>query len=374
MADISDNMPVGDYTVDDGVPPCSQSPEPALYPFRFDGTGREYFRIWIVNVFLTIITLGIYGAWAKVRTRRYFYSNTVLAGHSFDFLGAPGAILKGNLIIGAGAIVYSLLNNFLPIYASYAAMVFYLIFPFLIYKSLRFNFRNTAYRNIRFHFLGSLMSSYKVYLFWPLLLPATLGLIFPYWAFRKKEYVLNNFAYGATKNIFKGGPGKFYRIYLAVLLLIPLIFIVTGFLIPLMAGLSGSTLPADATGTILKFMKFLPFLFGITFMAFYAFFRQYLYVRLNNYCFNQSSIGAATLESTMRVRRLTWIFFTNLLAIIFTVGLLAPWAKVRRTRYILENLSVRTSAGFDDFTASAEGDVSAIGDAATDVFDIAIGL
>jgi len=40
--------------------------------FYFTGKGGEYFRIWIVNICLTILTLGIYSAWATVRTRRYF--------------------------------------------------------------------------------------------------------------------------------------------------------------------------------------------------------------------------------------------------------------------------------------------------------------
>ena len=40
--------------------------------FEFTGEGYEFFRIWIVNICLTIITLGIYSALAKVRTNRYF--------------------------------------------------------------------------------------------------------------------------------------------------------------------------------------------------------------------------------------------------------------------------------------------------------------
>ncbi|MED5348372.1 MAG: DUF898 family protein, partial [Pseudomonadota bacterium] len=41
--------------------------------FQFHGEGGEFFRIWIVNLVLSIVTLGIYSAWAKVRTKRYFY-------------------------------------------------------------------------------------------------------------------------------------------------------------------------------------------------------------------------------------------------------------------------------------------------------------
>ena len=46
-------------------------------PLEFRATGAEYFRIWIVNLLLTIITLGIYSAWAKVRRLRYFYGSTL---------------------------------------------------------------------------------------------------------------------------------------------------------------------------------------------------------------------------------------------------------------------------------------------------------
>src|SRR5450631_3526359 len=66
--------------------------------FEFSGTGAEYFRIWVVNLLLTILTLGIYSAWAKVRRLQYFYRNTEMAGSSFDFHGSPTKILVGRLI------------------------------------------------------------------------------------------------------------------------------------------------------------------------------------------------------------------------------------------------------------------------------------
>ena len=59
------------------------TPSPSRMPFRFHGQAGEYFRIWIVNICLTVITLGIYSAWAKVRRKRYFYSNTQLNVSSF---------------------------------------------------------------------------------------------------------------------------------------------------------------------------------------------------------------------------------------------------------------------------------------------------
>ena len=57
----------------------ANAPSP-VQRFEFTGSGSEYFKIWIVNVLLTIVTLGIYSAWAKVRRLRYFYNNTRFAG------------------------------------------------------------------------------------------------------------------------------------------------------------------------------------------------------------------------------------------------------------------------------------------------------
>eukprot|EP01031_Cornospumella_fuschlensis_P012127 gene12127-14827_t len=49
----------GADTVPDGLP---QS-----YPLRieFTGSGSEYFRIWVVNLLLLLVTVGIYYPWAK---------------------------------------------------------------------------------------------------------------------------------------------------------------------------------------------------------------------------------------------------------------------------------------------------------------------
>src|SRR5690349_15587002 len=89
------------------VEPAAPAMAPPLEPFEFRGRAGEYFGIWIVNLFLTIVTLGIYSAWAKVRKKRYFYGNTWLAGSNFEYHGRPLAILKGRLIAFAAFIAYS---------------------------------------------------------------------------------------------------------------------------------------------------------------------------------------------------------------------------------------------------------------------------
>ena len=55
--------------------------------FIFNGKGSDYFGLWIINSFLTVITIGLYYPWAKATKLKYFYSNTTLDGHSFTFNG-----------------------------------------------------------------------------------------------------------------------------------------------------------------------------------------------------------------------------------------------------------------------------------------------
>ena len=73
--------------------------KPSQLGFVFRGDGMEYFKIWIVNILLTIITLGIYSAWATVRNNRYFYSNLYLDNDNFRYLAEPLAILKSLSLI-----------------------------------------------------------------------------------------------------------------------------------------------------------------------------------------------------------------------------------------------------------------------------------
>ena len=79
------------------LPPAPDAPAASLRnTLRFGGSAGEYFKIWIVNLALTIVTLGIFSAWAKVRSRRYFNGNTFLGDHNFDYHGQPLRILIGN--------------------------------------------------------------------------------------------------------------------------------------------------------------------------------------------------------------------------------------------------------------------------------------
>ena len=350
--------------------------ESAGHKITFSGSAGEYFRIWIVNLFLTIITLGVYAAWAKVRTKKYFYANTKLDGESFDYLASPLDILKGNLIIGGAFILFQVTAVTLPILSLLILLAFLAAFPFLIYKSLCFSARNTAFRNIRFKFYGSLKESYKVFLLLPICIPLTMGLIAPYWNFRLKKYFYENFSFGSARNKFTGTPGFFYETMLLamgvmILIMIGLIIIIAAVGVVIAAIQGEASRDMRVMQGIIVPLTILFYIFAIVISTVL---KTFIYVKLTNYSFENTSIGDIKIKSEYTTKSLIWIRMTNIAAIIFSVGILAPWAIIRTFKYMSENIIVFSDMNLDRFTASKDVNVSAIGESAADFFDMEIGL
>ena len=134
------------------------------HTFRFTGSGKEYFRIWIVNLFLSVVTLGVYSAWAKVRRLQYFDRNTLLAGATFDFDGDPRAILRGRVLAVALLAAYHYAFGFSLAAGIAVVAVLFISLPFMMRGALRFRLRNTRYRGLRFDFAGSARGAYAAYL------------------------------------------------------------------------------------------------------------------------------------------------------------------------------------------------------------------
>src|SRR5258708_5457274 len=180
----------------DGIAPIAASREPIAHPFEFRGSGGEFFRIWIVNLALTLITLGIYSAWAKVRTRRYFYGSTMVAGHGFDYHASPVRILIGRLIALALFVGYNISARISPFLAIPWGILLLFAIPWLIVASQRFNARNTSYRNVRFNFTGDYWGAFKAFILWPLAGAVTLGGLMPLAHRARNYFYINKHTFG----------------------------------------------------------------------------------------------------------------------------------------------------------------------------------
>lgn len=336
----------------------------------FTGEWSEYFRIWIVNVLLTIVTLGIYAAWAKVRRRRYFCANTKLFGHTFEYLADPKKILRGNLIVVALFLLLSFSQVVSPLLYAGLAILFAIAVPWFIVRALSFNARNTAWRGLRFNFTGTYGPSARVFLLWPLLVPFTLGLIFPFIAKRQKDFVVNHHAFGTSPFSFSGRTEDFYRIYgIAALFFLPVValyFVMVAMAIAAVAARQGGQPPPLALGMVsLLFIGAVPLAIAGA---------MYFRARMFAYIWNHTTIAGNRFVAAMRARDLFVLHFVNTLVTALTAGLLHPWAAVRTVKFQLDRLQVIPAGNVDSFVAAAQPPVGALGEAANDFFDFDLGF
>src|SRR5207342_148466 len=202
---MQDSMPA--HTADFGAPRVER------HRPHFSGRTGEYFGIWFVNLILSIVTLGIYSAWAKVRTERYFYGNTKLAGASFEYLASPIAILKGRLIAYALVLALGLSARFsLGTYFVLILLVSVLM-PMIIVLGLRFRARNSAWRGLSFRFDEELGAAYGPFMGWPILSGITLSLLYPFAKRRQHEFLVEGHKFGGEQFEYAGDVGKYYVPY-----------------------------------------------------------------------------------------------------------------------------------------------------------------
>ena len=385
----------------------------------FEGSGMEYFKIWIVNILLNIVTLGLYYPWAKVRNNRYFYGNSTLEGRNFEYHATGKQLFIGYLIAMVLLIIYVVIQQVSPTGGTIVALIFMLALPWIIWRSLKFNMRITSYSNVRFGFVGKLLDSYLNFLVLPIILMAiiyggitagimmmlgfaggslligiiilfvalVLGIIAgSYMKKRNTSYILNGTRYGQGEFITKLETKRFLKILLKViglsLLIFVVIYAVIGALLYLTIGMEGLKeiieMKGDpraiqeaigGAGIIIGMLGYLLFIIASMFVMAYSLTTQRTYVFENTTLDDKIKF-----KSTLKAKTLAYVMITNLLAIIFTLGLAFPWAKVRIARLMLENTQVSTNEGFDAYITQQEKESSALGDQIGDAFDVDVGL
>ncbi|MBR0556917.1 DUF898 family protein [Ciceribacter sp. L1K23] len=327
----------------------------ALTRGEFRGSASEYFGIWIVNILLTIVTFGIYSAWAKVRRNRYFYGNTFVDDHSFDYHARGLQIFIGRVIVLVILIVINLVTTFVPPLALVAPVIFMIVLPFLVARGLRFSARVTSYRNVRFDFTGTTWGAFKSIILGGLVALFSLGILAPLasrWTYR---YIFNHLRYGDRP--FSADPrlGKLYRAWwpaFAMMLIGLLISIGIGIIIYMAA-------TPDPSGTVEdeQLMQLAALFYGsvIPFVLLYSIAAIVYRVGVRNVVMNAAALdGRHRLFSDMGRRRYLWIVISNLFVTMISLGLMRPWAAVRERRYMVEHSGITFDGDIGVVLASME--------------------
>jgi uncharacterized membrane protein YjgN (DUF898 family) len=323
---------------------------------HFSGSASDFFSIWIVNTFLSVVTLGIYSAWAKVRTNRYFYGNTSLEGYTFEYTAEPLSLLKGRLLIGAIGLLYLFIGRIDPRLTIIPVVVFIAAFPWVYVQAHAFHKTHSVYRGVGFGFSKNFTGSYKMWFKYGLLILVTLGLAFPFLIYKKMSFEMNHSRFGQSKFRFNGDEGEFFRIYLKTLwALIPI------------------ALTALFYAIELKGLAVL--LAALSLLLIPLYLHSLITAELFNFLWNRSSIDGFKFRANMLPMDLLFLKLVNTIALAISFGFLRPWTMIRVAQFKISCLRlVGSKEGLESFLREKKEKTSALAEVASDAWDMDIGF
>ncbi|HEX2115423.1 MAG TPA: DUF898 family protein [Alphaproteobacteria bacterium] len=186
-------------------------------------TGTLYL-IFIKNLLLSLVTLGIYRFWAKTRLRRFLWSNTRLNGEALEYTGTGKELflgfLKAVLVLVPTFGALELLEVFLDgglalalcIYALKIVLILGLIYAGT-FAARRYRMSRTTWRGIRLQQLGSMWRYAGMAMIGSALTALTLTLYGPFNRVRLMRYEAENLRFGSGVFRFTGEGRTLFASY-----------------------------------------------------------------------------------------------------------------------------------------------------------------
>jgi uncharacterized membrane protein YjgN (DUF898 family) len=322
---------------------------------RHDGRFGEIFVLFLINLLLTIVTLGIYRFWGKTRIRKYVWSHTSLRGERLEYAGAGLELFLGflfALIIFGGPILGVYLWLFanppdqitlvIILLALYPILFlfFFFIYYVAIFAAYRYRISRTAWFGIRGGMEGSAWTYGFLGLGLGILNGLTIGWTKPWADSVVFQYRLSRTWFGSEKFRStvdsRGLYGPFALAWIGSVIVAIIAFGVIGaLLIPDMVEQTRHGRPIDQTS--LQIATVVVYLVPI--LAYQLLVPWYKAALVRNIA-NTLSVGDIRFQTQIRGGQMFALLIPNLLLLIFTLGLGFPYVILRTARYVARHLVI----------------------------------
>lgn len=340
----------------------------------------------IVNLLLTMITLGIYSFWAKTEVRKHIWSSIHINGEPLEYTGRGMELFLGMLIVGALIIVpLSILQGVLPmmisadifVYAALQALALLLIL-FLVgvgtYRAWRYRMSRTRWRGIRGTLAGS-PTAYGFSYFWRFFVMIfTLGWAYPWWKTSLFRLKTNDMRFGDVPFRFEGSAASLYAPFATVWIGAVLIFAGAGSIWWAFGDLAGRALMGEgADAPDLGLQVILAFVLVFVVVPIVLVLSNLLWVfykaaelRLFG---NRTSFGTIQFRLNVTVWSLITLAIGNVLIMLFTLGIGLPFVQRRLVRYVVDRLETEGTLDINAILQSQQG-LDRTGEGIAEAFDI----
>ena len=311
-----------------------QAMQPSSKKLIFKGKASELFSIYLLNILLTIITLGFYYPWARVKILKYLYNETEFEGSNFTFHGKGKEIFMGMLkafgilgvVAGISALLFFNAHPFIAILFYIVVLVF--ISPAAIVGSLKYRTSRSSWRGIYFGYRGTYKAMLIIFLKGLLFTPLTLGIY--------SNWFLTNLYKEILKNLRMGNLTFTYR------------------------GTGEDLFVLNLKGVILSYMTL-----GIYYFRFRS--HKYNYLAGNVTLIQEGNTGKLDAKTTgMDIFKL---MIGNLFIVLLSLGLATPWAIIRTINFYVNATSLQSIINFDEIIQTETTQAGTTGEGLLDSMD-----
>lgn len=306
----------------------------------FLGSGSKLFGIYIVNLLLTVITLGLYYPWAKASVLKYLYQETEIEGSRFMFHGTGKEMFLGFIkAIGVFAVLYAILIASMLSAAptiKVAGFITYfvglvLLIPVAIHGSLKYRMSRTSWRGTHFGYRGELGKLAFTFLKGMFLTLITGGIYASWFNISLRRYLFSNIRFGNIEFAYEGDGFDLF------------VLVVKGYIL-----------------TILTL--------GI---YFFWFAKDLINYYIDNIRLKQDG-REIRLQCYLTGGEYFKLAFINIIIILFSLGLAAPWATVRTLKVLYSNILIEGELDLDALVQTEKSYKNATGEDVADMLDLGV--
>ncbi|HYE39378.1 MAG TPA: YjgN family protein [Ramlibacter sp.] len=392
--------------MDNGMPRAR--PGIDAYPLEFSGSGGEFFRVWIVNVLLTVVTFGFYTPFARRRTAQYFWGHTMVADSPLEFTAQQKKMVVGFLLLVVLYLAFKVAaETGQDTTVSLMMLAGAAFAPYFWGSAMRFRLNATRWRGVRLQFTATWPEVY--FASWPLFIaalawagaaaaidarvspsmtpaqakaaigPVLMAVGFALLVtvvclmrleFNYKSLLVAKARVGGQPGRWKPVFGDFVKIWLATVgVFLGSLLLVVLLLVAVTGGLGALAPKGPQRLGLVAILMAIAIFVAVVFLMFLVSgpARAYREARLHRLVWNNIGVShVARFKCDLRVGRYVLLRVKNILFTLLTLGFYRPFALVSEYRMKVDSVTLHVKGGLDQLAGQLAREEQGLGDAIAD--------